>query len=151
MTVQDVFEIVPMTYADIPDVLRIEQESFPCPWTEYDFRLSMEERGYSVVAKINGKPIGYGVSWIVGSELHIGNLAVAKAHRAKGYGEAILIWLLDEAEKRGLKMITLEVRMSNQIAQNLYRKHGFFEIAIRRNYYRNPREDALVMLKDIDK
>ena len=139
-------EIHPMTEDDLDEVLRIERRAFTHPWSRHDFVLSMGTRFYSIVARRNGDIVGYAVSLLSGEEMHIGDLAVAKKWRRRGIGESLLMHLRDQAKVRGLRRITLEVRMSNEPAQNLYSKHGFINIAIRKGYYTHPKEDALVMM-----
>lgn len=146
MDVRAELEIHPMTESDLNEVLPIERRAFTNPWSRGDFALSMGTRFCSIVARSNGNIVGYAVSLLSGEEMHIGNLAVAKKWRCRGIGESLLTYLLDQARARGLRRVTLEVRMSNEAAQRLYSKHGFTPIAIRRGYYTHPKEDALVMM-----
>ena len=139
-------EIHPMTESDLDEVLRIERQAFTNPWSRHDFALSMGTQFYPVVARRNGNIVGYAVAFVSGEEIHIGDLAVAKKWRRKGIGGILLMNLLSEARKRGLRRVTLEVRMSNEVAQHLYSKYGFINIAIRKGYYTHPKEDALVMM-----
>lgn len=144
--VQEDIELHPMTEGDLDEVLRIERRAFTNPWSRRDFVLSMGTRFYSIVARWNRNMVGYAVSLLSGEEMHIGNLAVAKKWRCRGIGTFLLMHLLDQARARGLRRVTLEVRMSNEAAQHLYSKHGFINIAIRKGYYTHPKEDALVMM-----
>jgi ribosomal-protein-alanine N-acetyltransferase len=88
---------------------------------------------------------GYGGLWIVSQEAHITSIAVREAYRRRGLGEFLFFNLLQEAIRLGVQEVTLEVRVSNIIAQNLYLKYGFATKGVRRNYYLDNREDALVM------
>jgi len=132
---------------DLDDVVRLENESFSNPWKRRHFELALLDDTCCVVAKIGGKVVGYGIGWFAFREIHIANLAVAGGWRGKGIGSAILRYMMDRAGERGAVMATLEVGTSNIAAINLYRKEGFREIAIRKDYYTKPREDAIVMAK----
>ena len=142
-------EIRPMVESDFDRILRIERDAFTNPWSRYDFVLSTGPRFYSVVAQWNGYIVGYAVSLLSEDEMHIGNLAVAKKWRRRGIGGSLLMHLLNQARARGLRRVTLEVRMSNEAAQHLYSKHGFIHIAIRKGYYTHPKEDALIMMNTL--
>ena len=82
-------------------------------------------------------------------EGQITNIAVLSEHRGKGFGEAVLLYLIAQARTRGCEMISLEVRASNAAAIGLYEKHGFGVRGRRKRFYRNPTEDALVMILDL--
>ena len=88
---------------------------------------------------------GYGGFWIMSGEAHITSIAVRETYRRRGLGELLFINLLKEAIRLGVQEVTLEVRVSNIIAQNLYLKYSFATKGVRRNYYLDNREDALVM------
>ncbi len=139
----------PMSLSDIPAVLDIEQESFSDPWSGRLFaeELDGDARRLNATIKINGLLIGYGIGWVVADEFHLGNLAVARSLRGRGYGRRLLRHMLDEASGRGCRICSLEVRASNQAAIGLYRSFGFRAIALRSRYYGD--EDALVMLADL--
>jgi len=103
---------------------------------------------YFVVFRLNSMVVGYGGFWLVVDEAHITNIAVHPHYRRQGYGTMILRHLLEAAASRHAIMATLEVRESNAVALNLYRKFGFRPVAIRKHYYSDSGEDAIVMLKD---
>jgi ribosomal-protein-alanine N-acetyltransferase len=103
---------------------------------------------YYVVARLDGKIVGYTGMWIIMDESHITTLGVDPAYRGKKIGEQLLVALLDEAQKRHARRSTLEVRETNAVAQNLYRKYGFVPAAIRRGYYTDNGENAIVMWVD---
>lgn len=92
--------------------------------------------------------IGISGFWIMVDEAHINTIAVRNAYRRQGIGEWLLIFLIDMAKQLQANTITLEVRVSNKEAQELYRKYGFREVGIRRRYYTNDGEDALIMTTD---
>ena len=145
------FSIDPMRREDVDHVLDIEREVFPVPWSRRAFLNEVEDRATSLarVARRNGRVIGYAIAWKVVDELHIGNLAVAPSERRRGTGRAILDHVLSEAGDLGLQYATLEVRVSNLAAIALYEACGFRPIALRRGFYPDNGEDAMVMLRDV--
>jgi ribosomal-protein-alanine N-acetyltransferase len=92
--------------------------------------------------------LGYGGFWIMADEAHISTIAVRPEHRRRGVGELLLVAMVDRATELNAEVVTLEVRVSNTTAQNLYRKYGFHQVGLRRGYYSNNREDALIMTTD---
>ncbi|NLY90970.1 MAG: ribosomal protein S18-alanine N-acetyltransferase [Firmicutes bacterium] len=143
------YKVEPMTLDDLPEVLSIEDESFPIPWSRSSFlyELLENQRAYYCVAKADGKVLGFIGMWIIFDEGHITNLAVAAAHRRLGVGRALLQHLVTEAKIRGLKYLTLEVRASNYAAQRLYEEFGFVKTGVRPGYYQDNQEDAYIMWK----
>lgn len=127
----------------------IERECFAVPWREsaYLTELSNHSARY-FVACIDGEVVGYGGMWVIMDEAHITTLGVSKACRGRRIGERVLVALLEEARSHHARRATLEVRESNTVAQNLYRKYGFQPAAIRRGYYTDNHENALVMWVD---
>ncbi|MFH1007793.1 MAG: ribosomal protein S18-alanine N-acetyltransferase [Candidatus Latescibacterota bacterium] len=139
-----------MRSKDLPGVLRIERETFSNPWPRRELTAAMEDPDcQAIVGREDGILVGYGMAWFLSEEVHIGNLAVAKPHRRKGIASTLLRHILAQAGKAHMVRVTLEVRISNEAAQALYRAHGFLEVAIRRAYYFRPTEDALVMMKSL--
>lgn len=139
----------PLSRKNLPEVLAIESVSFPEPWPETLFLKEMDQRGsYFVVFRLNSEMIGYGGFWLVMDEVHITNIAVHPLYRRQGYGSMILQHLVDAAVSRGAIMATLEVRETNLVALNLYRKFGFRHVATHKAYYANTDEDAVVMVND---
>lgn len=141
-------KIEPMKEEDLPSVMAIEKDSFPVPWSESSFLYELKKNkdvSSLMVARINDLLVGYVCYWLIYKEIHIMNLAVHQAFRRQGIGEALIRTVLKEARSRGGERATLEVRQSNIPAIRLYEKLGFKVIAIRRDYYDVPREDALVM------
>lgn len=140
----------PMTVEDLPDVVEVETASFPEPWPMHLFQaeLAQPSRIYQVVER-NGSMCGFGGVMLVGEDAHIVTLAIAPGERDRGAGSSLMVSLVEAAMDRGARNLTLEVRRSNDAAQHLYRKFGFEEVGLRRDYYRT--EDALVMWAvDID-
>ncbi|GGN99104.1 ribosomal protein S18-alanine N-acetyltransferase [Saccharibacillus kuerlensis] len=140
-----------MRLEDIPDVMVIEHESFSLPWTEQAFRSEMTLNHFAryIIMEVDGQPAGYAGMWTVIDEAHITNIAVRTAYRGRKLGERLLSELLDIAESLGLERATLEVRVSNGVARNLYQKMGFREVGIRKGYYSDNNEDAMIMWVDL--
>lgn len=136
-----------MTIKDIPSVVKIEEESFATPWTEEIFEHEMTGNNYAhyIVATYEEEVIGHCGMWIVLDECHITNIAVLKEYRGHGIGEQLLRESVALCLELAVKSMTLEVRVSNEVAQNMYRKLGFQDGGIRKKYYTDDREDALVM------
>jgi len=136
-----------MTLLDLDDIMVIEHQSFTLPWSKEAFYRELTENPYAyyIVADIDGTAIGYGGVWIVIDEAHITNIAVLTDYRGQKIGETLLTQLQNLARQHGAKTMTLEVRVSNIVAQNLYRKLGFQNGGIRKGYYTDNNEDALVM------
>ena len=89
--------------------------------------------------------VGFTSMWVMADEAHITNIAVSQSHQRRGIGELLLMSIIDLANELKASIVTLEVRVSNLSAQNLYRKYGFEQVGLRRNYYTDNREDALLM------
>jgi ribosomal-protein-alanine N-acetyltransferase len=153
MTGEKGLAIRKMREDDIDVVYGIEVDLFPTPWPRrsFVFEVGNSRTSHAVVATEAGVIIGYAIGWFVGDELHIGNIAVKRHRQGAGIGRELMENLLREASTRKAACITLEVRASNVKAISLYRKYGFKGIAIRRNYYTDNGEDALVMLAEIGK
>ncbi|MCS7172527.1 MAG: ribosomal protein S18-alanine N-acetyltransferase [Armatimonadetes bacterium] len=136
-----------MREQDIPRILQIERASFPTPWPPNAYRREIRENrtAYYIVARVGEEVVGYAGMWIILEEAHITTIAVDPAWRGRKIGERLLVALIEEARNRGARWVTLEVRKSNRIAQNLYRKYGFREVHVRKGYYTDNGEDALIM------
>jgi len=143
--------IMPMRITDIPEVLEIEQRSFPTPWSQRAFQseLLTNNNAHYIVARIGSDVVGYGGMWVVLDEAHITNVAVHPDCRGKHIGDRLLTALEDRARQLGASRMTLEVRPSNFIAQALYKKHGFTRRGTRKGYYTDTREDALIMWREL--
>ena len=139
--------IEPMTDADIKDVLRIEQQSFSTQWPSNAFYQELHENklAHYFVGRADGELVAYGGIWVILEDSHVTTIAVHPGCRGRKYGEIMLLRLLDEAILRGASWMTLEVRESNAVAQNLYRKYGFTTVSTRKGYYSDNNENALVM------
>lgn len=144
-----------MTFDDIDAVIEIERLSFPTPWPRdaFIYELARPHRSLCRVAEFfpyKGAPVIVGdiVIWLAGSIAHIATLAVHPAFRRKGVGQCLLVNGLLECVVRGLTEALLEVREKNFAAQRLYHKLGFEVVGIRKNYYQDTGEDAIVMTHD---
>ena len=137
-----------MTPNDVEAVHAIEVEAFPTPWTIDSFLYEMRENqfAYYIVAEDeNGTIVGYCGMWLVIDSAQITNVAVLEKARGKGIGEKLMREAMRVAKEHQVDIMSLEVRVSNVIAQNLYRKLGFQDGGIRKGYYTDNQEDALVM------
>lgn len=132
----------------IPAVYSIERRVYPRPWSPSLFysEISRPSTRYYIVAKDGRKVVGYGGEAFVADEAHITNVAVHPDYQGAKVGTQIMMALTTEARRRGAETITLEVRVSNLIAQGLYRKFGFVPVGLRPRYYLETGEDALVMM-----
>lgn len=140
-----------MRYEDIPQVYRIEEEAFPTPWSvqAFEHELMQNHFAHYVVMEYGDRIIGYGGMWIIVDEAHVTNIAVTEAFRGRKLGEQLLAELGARAYRLGAQRMTLEVRVSNTIAQGLYRKFGFQAAGVRPGYYTDNNEDALIMWADL--
>lgn len=138
-----------MTSYDIPEVMEIEKLSFATPWSEDSFRNEIETNlsARYIVAKMDGVVIGYAGVWIILDEGHITNIAVHPDYRGMGVGSKIVEALVRTSKREGATALTLEVRKTNTVAQNLYRRYGFEPVGIRPKYYGDNGEDAIIMWK----
>lgn len=145
--------IGPMRRRHLRGVLRIEQQVYPRPWS---MGLFVSELGYQgsrvyVVARVGTTVVGYGGLMLVADDGHITTLAVDPRWHRHRIGTRLLLTLARAAIARGAKNLTLEVRVSNEAAQGLYRSFGFAPAGIRKGYYVETNEDALIMwANDID-
>lgn len=142
--------IEPMNPEDVGAVAEIERSSFPTPWSERAFLTELRENAYAeyIVARRGGAVVGYAGMWLIFDEAHITNVAVHPRFRGRGFGHGLLSELERRARRRGIQRMTLEVRPSNTEAQVLYRKHGFEAVGVRRGYYSDTGEDAIIMWKE---
>lgn len=142
-------EILPMTKEHIEAVVYIEENCFAIPWTKADFEREITQNQFAIyrVAVLDGKIVGYAGMWHVVTEGHITNVAVLQEYRGKGIGNALIEEMIAIAEHKEMIGMTLEVRISNIIAQKLYTKYGFRPEGFRKNYYQDTKEDAIIMWK----
>jgi len=143
-----------MSKGDLAAIMALEQELFPADaWTRQMFAAEFAQpvsRRLYLVAEEGKELVGYaGMMFTGGSQADVVTLAVNPAHWGQGTGMALLTALVDEAEKRGYAEVLLEVREDNPRARQLYLRHGFTEVGIRRGYYQPSGVDAVVMRKEL--
>lgn len=136
-----------MTLEDVQEIMNIEYTVFSSPWSEAAFYHELVHNRFATyfVAEVDGRLAGYCGVWVVIDDSNITNIALLPEYRGKKIGESLLQTAMQYAKLRGAKKMSLEVRVTNTPAQNLYRKFGFQEGGIRKNYYTDNFEDALVM------
>jgi ribosomal-protein-alanine N-acetyltransferase len=139
--------IEPMRHSDIADVIRIERAAFPTQWPADAFynEVNSNKLARYFVGRFQGNIVAYGGIWMILEDSHITTIAVDPRHRRRGFGETMLLRLVDEAVACGSTWMTLEVRSGNAAAQALYKKYGFTTVTERKGYYSDNNEDALVM------
>jgi len=143
----DSFVFRSMKVEDIDQILEVEHASFTTPWSREAFYNELHNNRFAVyiVLEENNKILGYCGAWIVIDEAHVTNVASLPDYRGRKLGEALLQKMMSMAREMGAKSMTLEVRVTNHAAQSLYRKLGFQDGGIRKNYYSDNQEDGLVM------
>lgn len=134
---------------DVDSIFLISTLSFPVSWSRDSIKqeVTQNPNAFYLTAKINNIVIGYGGIWKICDEAHLMNIAVHPEYRGIGTGEKILEALIDLCKIKNMNDMTLEVRFSNIPAQNLYKKFGFIQEGMRKHYYSNNNEDALIMWK----
>jgi len=141
----------PMIVEDLEQVVEIEKASMPSPWSKELFEEELKrDRARYFVGEIDGQVAGYMGYWEAPQEAHIINLAISPQFRQKGLGFQMLEYCLRFAYNQGARLATLEVLESNGAAQRLYEKMNFRTVAIRKKYYSDNQENAVVMLKDLE-
>ena len=133
-----------MKREDIPNIMRMEKELFTTSWEEEMFIEEIEKQ-YAYVLEIKNNIIGYICGWKLLDEFNITNIAVASDFQRKGFGKALVQFLMSKLLDEKCFKYFLEVRESNQVAKKLYEKLGFVVIGSRKNYYHSPEEDAMVL------
>ncbi len=141
-----------MKKEDIEAVYQVEVSSFSDPWSISAFKSEMKNKlaKYIVAEDEDGKIVAYIGVWYIIDEAHINNVAVHKDYRGRHIGSMLMEYLIERCLKDSIKSITLEVRSSNIKAQNLYKKYGFKPGGIRKEYYSDNREDAIIMWKELE-
>jgi ribosomal-protein-alanine N-acetyltransferase len=148
------FVIEAMRPSDIDGIMPIECNAFPSPWPASAYRYELKKNRLSTYLVMRWRDpvpsgpssiVAYGGFWIILDEGHISTLAVHPDWRGRTLGQTMLVALIDAAALAGASEATLEVRVSNVVAQALYRKYGFRQVGVRKRYYRDNNEDALIM------
>lgn len=143
-------EIIKMEQGHVAQVAALEAICFRDPWSEKSVASELNNPlSHWLVAVEDDAVLGYIGSQTVLDESDMMNVAVSPAHRRKGIAEALVLALADALREKGSVKLTLEVRASNAPAITLYEKLDFKPIGLRKNYYRNPKEDALILQKEL--
>lgn len=143
----------PLKEEDIPELYeKVEKASFTVPWSQKTFydEIKHNQFAHYTVLEIDGVIAGYCGLWIIVDEAHITNIAIRPEYRRLGLGKALLIYVMELATLAGAKKMTLEVRVTNTIAQNLYKQLGFEITGVRPRYYSDNNEDAYIMWVNLD-
>ena len=137
----------PMVMTDVDGVMAVEHDSFLTPWSRSAFEeeLAQNRLARYIVAVENGEIVGYAGTWLVINEAHVTNVAVSGQRRREGIGRLLMQKLMELARDNDMESMTLEVRVSNAAARHLYEQLGFVEAGIRKNYYSETKEDALIL------
>ncbi|MBU8922406.1 MAG: ribosomal protein S18-alanine N-acetyltransferase [Bacteroidales bacterium] len=140
-----------MTEGDIPEILELEKKCFPMPWTENMFlcQVRLEDVSVCLVHEVDGKIGGYIITWFSFEEAHILSIGVDPDHRGGGIADILLEESIVRSREQGCLKVILEVREGNIRAQKFYEKQGFRQVGIRKGYYSECGEDALVLEKEI--
>ncbi|UCB52320.1 MAG: ribosomal protein S18-alanine N-acetyltransferase [Candidatus Zixiibacteriota bacterium] len=139
-----------MTQDDIEEIARLEKLCFSDPWAKQNFQEELKHRfSVPLVVKSGQTVLGYMCLWHIEDQMEIANFAVSPDFRGRGIGKKMMEKVLWEAEERGCTNLILSVRESNLPAIGLYTDHGFEEVHRRRGYYRDPAEDAIIMVKKL--
>lgn len=144
------FRTRPMDRKDLARVTEVERASFSMPWTREAFGRLLDRP--EVLCRVlereeDPRVVGHAIVWRLAEEAELANIAVAPEARGRGLGGVLLDAVLDEVHGWGVRRVFLEVRRSDGRAQHLYRSRGFRRLGVRRNYYRRPREDAVIMAR----
>ena len=146
----DCVNISHMKIEDIEDILIVENLCFTVPWSKESFTQELLNRELTryVCARVENRAIAYAGMWKICDEGHITNVAVHPEYQKKGIGGKLICHLINIAQKEKIKKMTLEVRKSNTAAQKLYLKYGFEIKRVRKGYYSDNKEDAIIMWRD---
>ena len=137
----------PMQMDDLQAILEIERTSFSTPWSLQAFKAELKDNEYAryLCLELEGQVIRYMGLWFILDEGHITNIAIAPDYRGHHWGEYLMRSMMDRMVEQGMERMTLEVRTSNSQAQSLYKRLGFTTAGVRKGYYADTQEDALIM------
>lgn len=139
----------PMKAEDVPVLAVLERENFSDPWSEASFEAELANpHGITLTAETAAGIAGYLNAFLVGGNLHINTFCVDEGQRGKGIASMLMERLLEKAVSEGAEDATLEVREGNAPALALYRKYGFVPVGVRKRFYREPEENAVLMKKE---
>jgi [ribosomal protein S18]-alanine N-acetyltransferase len=139
--------VYPMTPDDVPEVLAVEKDAFTSAWppTAFEREITQNQMARYVVLREDGRLVGFAGLWLMVDQAHVVTVAVTPDAQRRGYGRLLVYGLLQLAQREGMASATLEVRESNQAARGLYRGYGFHEVGVRKRYYTDNHEDAVIM------
>lgn len=140
-------EIRGMTVGDVPGVVEIERQAFTSGWPPTAFRRELEHNALAryIVLLEGGRLVGFAGVWLMVDEAHVVTVAVSPDRQRRGYGHLLVHALLEVARREGMAAATLECRVSNVVARHLYGEFGFWEVGVRKRYYSDNKEDAVIM------
>lgn len=141
----------PMLLDDLEAILEIERVSFSTPWSKESFKAELKDNDYAryFCLALDGRVIGYMGLWFILDEGHITNIAIAPEYRGQRWGEFLMRYVMRKMAAQGMDRMTLEVRVSNNQAQSLYKRLGFSTAGIRKGYYADTQEDAMIMWAEL--
>jgi len=145
------FQLRMMMVRDLDSVMLVEKRSFTSPWSRQAFLTELVDNQLAryLVADYDGRVVGYAGVWLIAGEGHVTNIAVDPDFRGRQLGESLLVGLMSLCLAQNVLRMTLEVRVSNTVAQRLYQKHGFESVGLRTGYYTDNNEDAMIMWADV--
>ena len=141
----------PMQIDDLEAILEIERVSFATPWSLEAFKTELKDNEYAryLCLELEGQVIGYMGLWFILDEGHITNIAITSNHRGQHWGEYLMRFVMKEMMEQGMERMTLEVRVSNSPALSLYQRLGFAIAGVRKGYYADSGEDAMIMWAEL--
>ncbi|MDQ7093167.1 ribosomal protein S18-alanine N-acetyltransferase [Desulfosporosinus sp. PR] len=141
----------PMRIDDLEAIMEIEHASFSTPWSVQSFVAELKDNEYAQYRclELDGRIIGYMGLWFILDEGHITNVAISPDYRGQHWGEFLMRSVMLEMVEQGMERMTLEVRVSNSPAQDLYKRMGFTVAGVRKGYYADSGEDALIMWAEL--
>ena len=143
--------IRPMRLDDLESILEIERVSFTTAWSSEAFKGELKENEYAryLCLEVEGQVIGYMGLWFILDEGHITNIAITPNHRGQHWGKFLMRSVMGKMVEQGMERMTLEVRVSNLLAQSLYKSLGFTAAGVRKGYYADSGEDAMIMWAEL--
>lgn len=142
-------QLRPMGPADVPEVMAVERASYSAGWPATAFERELTQNAMARYLVLRSSPsgpvLGFGGLWLMVDEAHIVTVAIVPAERRRGLGSIIVYGLMSLAIEQQMVLATLEVRVSNEAARVLYATYGFYEVGLRKRYYSDNHEDALIM------
>ena len=143
---EQIFRIRPASREDLPAVVAIENQVYSTPWSEQSFAAELtHERSLFWVFQVDDTVVGYQIGWKILEAYHLHNIALHRSWRGRGLAREVLDFLRIYVGRIAIRSIELEVRASNLAGLGLYRSFGFEAVGLRRRYYRQPTEDAVLM------